>query len=132
MTDLEQLLADLKAAQHGNNALDARLEMITPLPSYVKSRKLNSAGTKVINSYEGGTHGTHWPSDYSARVDDGLRLLKAVLPGYRAILYTEAIGGVPAAMVVRDDNGSADGRAETLPLALCIAIVEAKIGEAGR
>lgn len=133
--ELTQLLADLTKARKGNNALDCRMSVAFFKPTrHVIGKRMNDAGTKVIYTYsnaDGSTaEATGWAGDLTTRVDFALDLFAAVLPGYRAALFTNADGHGPAAGIMRGRQTISTASARTLPLALCAAIVDAKIKDA--
>lgn len=154
MGDIEQLLADLKKAEHGNNELDARLDvLIVPLRRFEAGKRLNAAGTKVITDYESGTHGTGRAGDYTTRTEWALNLLRDALPGMLVENLGEMRdsghltghwlaqlgprgprrrleGPITAENVAAVLDGLPPVSGHTPALALCIAIVAAKIAEA--
>lgn len=131
MTELQRLLADLRKAERGCNELDVRLEVhVAPL-RYGTAKRANSAGTKVIVTYDDGrggtTQGTGWAGDHSTRVDFALELLGSALPGWQyAIDATAPECGIDAHLFGPGGELSTATH-NTLPMAICIAIVQAKI-----
>jgi hypothetical protein len=132
MDDLAKLLADLTKARKGDNALDCRMSVAFFKPTrHVIGKRLNDAQTKVIYTYrnaDGSTaEATGWAGDLTTRVDFALELFAQVLPGHRAALFTNADGHGPAAGIMRGDQTISTASARSLPLALCAAIVQAKL-----
>jgi hypothetical protein len=133
---LEQLLADLRAAEKGNNALDCRLAVALFRPDdTVTAARLNNAGTKVIYKLQSGKESTGLPCDLTTRIGDALDLFTAVLPGWWLQHLGQCIGGWRCRIERQGlsiPQSTSPLRGPTAPLALCAAIVEAKIAEAGQ
>ena len=65
---------------------------------------------------------------YTASVDAALAFSERLLPGYRFSLFTDGEGKGPMCLALLDDDPvKAEGRAPTLPLAIILATLKAKL-----
>ena len=121
MTDLEQLLADLKAATVGSSTLDDSV-IITLYDGEIMDWWDHASQQHQIKAHDGSRVNV---TPVTTSIEAGLALLAKVLPEYDWIIgYTN--GGLTIhAQVGPNDMVFAD----TPALALCAAIVEAKIRE---